>query len=136
MAVSALPRARTRARPQPAAPAPGVLALVLIAPALDLLHIVQPGLPLASTGVVASGIASVVLAIAWVRVPRTSWLAAASLAALASFAMRLVGADVAAALSLLAVVALGIGGAFAPPVEVADERAAAGATDLLGRSTT
>ena len=136
MAVSALPRARTRAGSQPATLAPGALALTLIAPALDLLHIVQPGLTLATAGVVASGLASVVLLLAWVRFPRTSWLAAASLAALASVAMRLVGADVAAALSLLAVVALGIGGAFAPSVEVADDRAAAGATDLLGRSTT
>jgi hypothetical protein len=136
MAVSALPRARTRARPQPATLAPGLLALTLIAPALDLLHVVQPGLALASAGVVASGLASVVLLVAWVRFPRTSWLAAASLAAVASFALRLVGTDVAALLSLLAIVALGIGGAFASSVEGADDRAAVGATDLLGRSTT
>jgi hypothetical protein len=136
MAVSALPRAHTRARPQPATLAPGVLALTLIAPALDLLHMVQPGLTLATAGTVASAGASLVLLIVWVRFPRTSWLAAASLAALASLAMRLVGADVAAALSLLAVVALGIGGAFAPSVEVGGDRAAAGAMDLLGRSTT
>lgn len=135
MAVSALPRARTRARPQPTTLAPGVLALTLMAPALDVLHMVQPGLALASASVVASGVASAVLLIAWVRFPRTSWLAAASLAALASFALRLVGTDVAAALSLLAVVALGLGGAFAPSDEVAEDRAAVGATDLLGRSS-
>ena len=40
-------------------------------------------------------------------------LAAACLAAFASLALRFVGADIAPALSLLAVIALGIGGAFA-----------------------
>ena len=134
MAVSALPRARTRARPQPATLAPGVLALTLIAPALDLLRMVQPGLALASAGVVASGLASAVLLIAWVRFPRTSWLAAASLAALASFALRLVGMDVAAVLSLLAVVGVGIGGAFAPAVELPDDRVAVAGTDVLEHS--
>ena len=133
MAVSTLPRAGSRARPQPATLAPGVLALTLVAPALDVLHLAQPGLALASAAAVASGVAGAVLLIAWVRCPRTSWLAAASLAALASFALRRVGADLAPALSLLAVVALGIGGAFAPPGEVADNRAP---VDLLGRSTT
>jgi hypothetical protein len=63
-------------------------------------------------------------------------LAAASLAALASFALRLAGADQAAGLSLLAVIALGIGGAFAPPTDAPEERALAGATDLLGRGAT
>src|SRR5439155_45102 len=56
------------------------------------------------------------LRISWARYPRTSWLAAACLAAVASLGMRAVGADVAPLLSLLAVVALGIGGAFASPV--------------------
>ena len=96
---------------------------------------VQPGLGLANAGVVASGVASAMLLIGWVRFPRTSWLAAATLAALASFALRLVGTDLAAVLSLLAIVALGIGGAFAPSVEVADDRATVGATDLLGRTS-
>jgi hypothetical protein len=136
MAVSALPRARTRAPLQSVTLGPGVLALTLIAPALDLLHIVQPGLGLASAGLVASGIGCAVLLAAWVRFPRTSWLAAAGLAALASFAMRLMGADVAEVLSLLAVVALGIGGAFAPTFESADGRASLAALDLLGRNTT
>jgi len=136
MAVSALPRARTRARPSPATIAPGVLALTLIAPALDLLHMIQPGLALASAAVVASGLAGTFLVFAWVRFPRASWLAAASLAGLAGFALRVVGADVAPALSLLAIVALGIGGSFATAAEVAIDRAPVVATDLLVRSET
>jgi hypothetical protein len=136
MAVSALPRARIRAPLQSATLAPGVLALTLVAPALDLLRVVEPALLLASAGVLASGLGCAVLLIAWLRFPRTSWLAAASLAALAGFAMRLISADVAAALSLLAVVALGIGGAFAASVAPAeDDRAAVGAPDLLGHSS-
>src|SRR2546429_7278641 len=132
MAVSALPRARTRTRPQPTTLAPGVLALTLIAPALDVLHMVQPGLALASAGVVASGVASAVLLIAWVRVPRTSWLAAASLAALASFALRLVGMDVAAAVSPPAVGGGGNGGAFAPSARPAEGRLGAAAAPAPG----
>ena len=114
---------------------PVVLGLSLVAPALDLLRMVQPLLPLASIGVVASAAASAALLVMWLRFPRTSWLAAACLAAVASLAMRLVGADVAAALSLLAVVALGIGGGFAPAAELADDRATVGAPDLLGRAS-
>ena len=136
MAVSAFTRARTAAGLPPSTLAPGVLAVPLVAPALDLLGMVQPGLSLATAGAVASGLASAVLLLSWVRFPRTSWLAAASLAALASFALRLAGADVATVLSLLAVVALGIGGAFAPPVDAPEERALAGTTDLLGRRAT
>jgi hypothetical protein len=64
-------------------------------------------------GLIASGAAAAGLLLVWARFPRTSWLFAASLAAVAGVAMRLVGADVAPALSLLSVVALGIGGAFA-----------------------
>ena len=112
-----------------------VLALSLVAPAFDLLRMVQPSLPLASVAVIASGAASAALLVMWLRFPRTSWLAAASLAAVASLAMRLVGADVAELLSLLAVVALGIGGAFAPTAELADHRTAVRAPDLLGRTT-
>jgi hypothetical protein len=136
VAVSAFTRARTASGMRPATLAPGVLAIPLIAPALDLLHMVQPGLSLATAGAVASGLASAVLLISWLRFPRASWLAAASLAALASFALRLAGADVAAGLSLLAVIALGIGGAFAPPIDAPEERALVGATDLLGRGAT
>jgi hypothetical protein len=129
MAVSAFARARTRGSLPPATLAPGVLAVTLIASTLDLLHMAQPGLSLATAGTIASGLASAVLVISWIRSPRTSWLAAASLAALASFALRLVGAEVGAGLSLLAVIALGIGGAFAPP----DGNGRAATTDLLGR---
>ena len=96
---------------------------------------VQPSLPLASAAVIASGATSAALLVMWLRFPRTSWLAAASLAAVASLAMRLMGADVAELLSLLAVIALGIGGAFAPTADLADDRAAVGAPDLLGRTT-
>ena len=112
-----------------------VLALTLVAPAFDLLCMVQPSLPLASAAVIASGAASAALLVMWLRFPRTSWLAAASLAAVAGLAMRLMGADVAELLSLLAVIALGIGGAFAPTADLADDRAAVGAPDLLGRTT-
>ena len=115
MAVTALPRTRTRAPFQAATLAPGVLVLTLIAPALDLLAIVQPGVLVPGVGVVATALAAAALAVTWVRYPRTSWLAAASLAGCAGLALRLVGADVAPVLSLLAIVALGIGGAFASP---------------------
>jgi hypothetical protein len=68
-----------------------------------------------SLGLLAIGCSSAVLGVSWARYPRTSWLAAASLAGAASLGMRVVGVDVAPLLSLLAVVALGIGGAFASP---------------------
>ena len=60
--------------------------------------------------------AAAVLMVAWAHFPRSSWLAAASMAAIASLALRFVGADVAPGLSLLAVIALGSGGAFASAV--------------------
>jgi hypothetical protein len=115
MAVTALPRTRARASLRAATLPPVVLVVTLIAPALDLLRIVQPGVLVAGIGVVATAIAATVLLVTWAHYPRTSWLAAASLAGFAGLALRLVGADVAPALSLLAVVALGIGGAFASP---------------------
>jgi uncharacterized membrane protein YvlD (DUF360 family) len=68
----------------------------------------------------ATAVASLTLLVIWARYPRTSWLAAAGLASVASLVMRIVGADVAPLLSLLAVVALGIGGAFASPVREAE----------------
>jgi len=135
LAVRVLSRTRAHA-PLSTATIPAlVLALTLVAPAFDLLRMVQPSLPLASAAVIASGAASAALLVMWLRFPRTSWLAAASLAAVASLAMRLMGADVAELLSLLAVVALGIGGAFAPTAELADHRTAVRAPDLLGRTT-
>ena len=90
-----------------------VLALTLVAPALDLFVRIQPAPALAMIGLIASGAAAAALLIVWLRFPRTSWLFAASLAAVASLAMRLVGADIAPMLSLLSLVALGVGGAFA-----------------------
>src|SRR5438445_8356645 len=116
MAVSALSSARAPAHLVAPSLPPIVLVLVLIAPALDLLSSVQPGAAVPGLSLLATGLASVTLLISWARYPRTTWLAAASLAAIASLGMRAVGADVAPLLSLLAVVALGIGGAFASPV--------------------
>ena len=135
MAVSALPRTRARAPLQTVSIPPAALAVTLVAPTFDLLRIVEPGLGLAGPAVVASGAAGAALLVMWLRAPRTSWLAAASLAALSSFALRLVGAEVAPVLSLLSILGLGVGGAFAPVAESADGRAAVGTTDLLGRPT-
>jgi hypothetical protein len=115
MAVSALPRTQTHAPLAATSLSPVVLALTLIAPALDLLAIVQPVAAVPSFGLLATGLASLVLIVSWARFPRTSGLAAASLAAIASLGMRAIGADVAPVLSLLAVVGLGMGGAFASP---------------------
>jgi hypothetical protein len=115
MAVSVEARSRVHVPQQVATLSPAVLLLTLVAPALDLLAIVQhaPGVP--TMGALATAAASAVLLVNWVRFSRASWLAAASLAGFASLVMRLVGADVAPALSLLMVIGLGLGGAFAPP---------------------
>jgi hypothetical protein len=114
MAVTTLARP-ARAPLTAVALAPGVLVAPLLAPALDLLRVVQPTIGLATPALVAAVAAAVVLTVTWLRYPRTSWLAAAMLAALASVALRLAGAEVGPALSLAAIVALGVGGAFAPP---------------------
>ncbi len=116
MAVSALPRSHARAPLKAATLPSGVLALTLVAPALDLLAWVQRNVVVPNLGVVAAGVAAAVLLVFWAHFPRTSWLAAATLAAVAGVALRVVGADVAPALSLLAVLALGTGGAFASAV--------------------
>jgi hypothetical protein len=117
MAVSALPHTRTRASIQAPAVSPAVLVVTLVAPALDLLAHVQPGAAAAVPvlAVLASATTSLLLLVTWAYHPRTGWLAAATLAASASLVLRLVGAEVAPALSLLALVGLGIGGAFAEP---------------------
>ncbi len=120
MAVSTLSRTRARWPLVATALPPVVLVVTLIAPALDLLAMVQPAAALPSLGLLATGLASAVLVVSWGRYPRTSWLAAASLAALASAGLRAIGADIAPLLSLLAVVAVGIGGAFASPVREAE----------------
>jgi hypothetical protein len=113
MAVTALPRSRTHAPLDAATLPPAILVMTLVAPALDLLALVQPGLFAPNLGVAAAGVAAIGLLGIWAHYPRTSWLAAASLAGIASLALRFAGADIAPALSLLAVVALGLGGAFA-----------------------
>ena len=120
MAVSALSQTHARSRLVATALPPVVLVLTLIAPALDLLAMVQPAAVAPRLGLLATGLASAVLVVSWARYPRTSWLAAASLAAVASVGLRALGADVAPLLSLLAVVALGIGGAFASPAREAE----------------
>ena len=120
MAVSTLSRARTRAPQQTASLPPAVLLLTLIAPAVDLLSAVQTGASLFTFGVLATGAATAALLVLWTRFPRTTWLFAAALASAASLAMRVMGVEVAPALSLLAVVALGIGGAFASPASEAE----------------
>jgi hypothetical protein len=112
MAVRALSRSPTRATKQSASLSPGLLAVPLAAPALDLFSLVQPAVTLSSEALVANAAAVLVLALVWARFPRTSWLVAAALASLAGLSMRLVGADVAPLLCLLSVVALGVGGAF------------------------
>jgi hypothetical protein len=120
MAVSALSQTHARAPLTATSLPPVVLILTLIAPALDLLAIVQPAAALPSLGLLAMALASAVLVVCWGRYPHTSWLAAAALAGIASVGMRAIGADIAPLLSLLAVVALGIGGAFASPVREAE----------------
>ena len=113
MAVSALPHSRTTTPLVTATLPSGVLLVALLAPALDLLGMVQPitaGLGLAL--VAAIGSAAILLAY-YVKYPRTSWLAAAALAATASAALRIAGVEFGPALSVLSVIALGVGGAFA-----------------------
>lgn len=115
MAVSALPRTRARAHLAPAQLSPGVLILSLVAPALDLFSLVSSATVPSIVALLATSAAASALLMVWVRFPRTSWLAAATLAACASLALRLIGADGAAWMSVLTVTALGLGGAFATP---------------------
>jgi len=115
MAVTALPRTQASAR-HVGSVHPAVLLVSLVPPALDLLGIVQAHAALPTLSLIWCGVAAVLLGATWARHPREAWLAAAVLSMAASGALRLAlgGAD-AALLSLLAVVALGIGGAFASP---------------------
>jgi hypothetical protein len=120
MAVTAIPRPRARA-PLVAESLPvAVLVPPLLAPGLDLLRMVQPIVGVPGLGPSAAALGALVLVLAWLRYPRTGWLGAAALAAVASLAMRLLGADVAPLLGLLAVVALGVGGGFASPRQAAE----------------
>ena len=117
MAVRVLTHSPVRTADQ-AVTVPGVvLAVALVPSALDLLTLVQPGLVayLSVASLVASGSTLGLLLLMWLRYPGMSWLAAGAFAACAALALRLAGADVAPVLSLLAIVALGMGGAFSRP---------------------
>ena len=97
-----------------------VLVLALVPLALDLVKVVQPALAsyLAVPEVIGGSAAALALLITWLRFPRTNWLAAATVAAVAGLVLRLSGADFAPLLSLLAIVAVGVGGGFANDAEV------------------
>jgi hypothetical protein len=117
MAVRVLPHSPARHADLAGGLPPVVLALALVPAALDLLTLVQPGLSrfLAMPDVVSCGVATAVLLLAWLRFPRTPWLAAAAFAACTATLLRLLGADLAPFVSLLSVVALGLGGGFETP---------------------
>ena len=114
MAVRALAHIPARATDQPVTLPAVVLAVTLVPSALDLLGRVQPGLiaMLDLPMLLAAGVATGLLLLMWLRFPRTNWLAAGTFAMCAAFALRLVDAEVAPLLSLLAIVALGVGGGF------------------------
>jgi hypothetical protein len=117
MAVHVLPRASARSADRVAVVPPLVLALTVAPAVLDLMRVVQPGVApaLAVPSVAATGVAAAVLLLTWARFPRTAWLLAAGFAALAGMVLRVAGADVGPVLSLLAIIALGVGGAFGAP---------------------
>jgi hypothetical protein len=114
MAVTVLHRSRAHS-PLVATSVPIVALLVtLIPPAFDLLATLQPGFQMFEVVVlVGSAVAALSLILVWARYPRTNWLFAACVAAVGSASLRVAGADVAPLLSLLAILALGVGGAFA-----------------------
>src|SRR4051812_42257406 len=121
MAVTTLPRARTAARHVAPTLPPALVLLMLLAPVLDLLGWVQPRIDLEPLALAAAVIGFGTILLAWLRHPRTTWLLAATLAGAASVALRAVGAEVAPALSLLVVLALGVGGVFASPSHELEE---------------
>jgi hypothetical protein len=113
MAVKALPHTLVELS-QVGSLGPAVLLLILVAPALDLLASALPTVPFAAEAtLVTTGAASIILLLTWIRAPRATWIAAAGLASLASLGLRLGQANGAPALALLAILALGLGGAFA-----------------------
>ena len=116
MAVTAVPRALSGSRSVGAVPA-AILLASLAAPALDLFGLVQSQAALPALSLACCGVAGLLLLGVWARQPREAWLAAAALAMLASAALRLgpAAAPQAPVLSLLGVLALGVGGAFASP---------------------
>jgi hypothetical protein len=113
MAVSTLPRFRVNVRHQPATVPPLVLITTLIAPAVDLLGLVQPMDRVPVVALAATSVATIALLLTWLRFPLVSWLAAATLAAGASLVLRVTGGEGAPLLMLLAIIGLGAGGAFA-----------------------
>ncbi len=126
MAVRALATGSVHAPYQPTAVPPIALAMVLVPAAMDLLTAVMPALAqtMQTPSAVASGAAAALLVVMWLRCPRASWLAGAAVAAGVSAVLRLNGEEVAALVSLLSIVTLGIGGGFASgdfsPVEARD----------------
>src|ERR687887_377215 len=115
MAVTALPRSQAKVTQAVGSVHPTVLLACLVVPALDLLAIVQPHAALAGLALGACGLGGLLLGVSWLRQPRAAWLSAAALAMVASGALRTAGMQEADPLSLLGVVALGTGGAFAAP---------------------
>jgi hypothetical protein len=115
MAVTALPRSQASTTRSGWSVHPAILLASLMAPALDLLALVQTSSIAPEVSLAWCVAAGVLLAATWLRHPREAWLAAAVLAVSASAALRVAGAPEAAVLSLLSVLALGAGGAFASP---------------------
>ena len=116
MAVTTLPRTHSRRASVEATSLPPLVLVAALTPlGLDLLARLETTITLETAALVCAGIAVVGLALTWLRYPRTAWLAAAVLAVVASLALRIVGAQVAPVLSLLAVLAIGIGGGFSSP---------------------
>jgi hypothetical protein len=99
-----------------------VLLACLVAPGLDLLGLVQSTAALPLLSLVACAGAATLLMVVWLRHLREAWLSAAVLAMLASGALRLAtdAGPEASLLSLLAVVALGLGGAYSSPASELD----------------
>src|SRR5579871_3803921 len=81
------------AYPSPSGLPPLALAVVLVPVAIDLLTTVMPGLVQAMQlpSAVASVVAAVLLLMLWLRFPRASWLAAATLAAAIAVVLRING---------------------------------------------
>src|SRR5689334_13390538 len=119
MAVRALPHSPARSADQAGGLPIVVLVLALAPAALDLVKVVQPALVpyLGLPDIAAGWAAAAALLVMWVRYPRTGWLAAATLAAIAGVVLRLSGLEIAPLLSLLAIVAVGVGGGFASEAE-------------------
>jgi hypothetical protein len=97
---------------------PLALAVVLVPLAIDLLTTVMPALtqPMLLPSTLASLGAAALLLVLWLResdLRSASWMAAATIAAAISVVLRMNGEEFAALVSLLSVVALGIGGGFA-----------------------